>query len=148
MNHTARTIRPAQRGATLLVSLIMLVVLTLFAVAGFNLSSVNLKIASNFQQQRNVEMVVQQAIEQVLSTSTSFLTPTSQTITISGIAVTVAAPACHHTTTADGYEKNVGTSAPEDDVWELTASATDPFGGASATITQGVRLRMLPGNCL
>ena len=81
-----------QRGATLLVSLIMLVVLTMFAVTGFNLSSVNLKIAGNFQQQRYIEAVVQQAIEQVLNTGAAFsVTPAPQTITIDGIAVAVAA---------------------------------------------------------
>ncbi len=61
-----------QRGATLLISLIMLVILTLFALAGFNLSSVNLKIAGNFQNQKFMEAVALQAIERVISTPTAF----------------------------------------------------------------------------
>jgi Tfp pilus assembly protein PilX len=137
-----------QRGATLLVSLIMLVLLTMFAVAGFNLSSVNLKIAGNFQQLRNVEMAAQQAIEQVISKADSFTTPASQTITVNGIAVSVTVPVCYHSATAPEYELNYDTPAPQDNIWEFKATATDTLGGAKAAITQGVALRMLPGNCL
>ena len=82
-----------QRGATLLVSLIMLVVLTLFAVTGFNLSSVNLKIAGNFQQQRYLEASVQQAVEQFLSSPSGFaLVPAGQTYTVNGFSVAVSTP--------------------------------------------------------
>jgi hypothetical protein len=123
-------------------------VLTLFAVTGFNLSSVNLKIAGNFQQQRYVEAVVQQAIEQVLSTGTAFsVTPAAQTITIDGITVAVAAAKCNYYTTAAGYTKKIGELAPEDTEWEISASATDSYGSATAAITQGVRARLLAGNC-
>ncbi len=137
-----------QRGATLLVSLIMLVVLTMFAVTSFNLSSVNLKIAGNFQQQRYMEASVQQAIEQVISTSTAFnLTPATQTITVNGFDVAVTAPACNYYATATGYTKKIGELTPEDTDWEISASATDTLGGATATITQGLRMRLLAGNC-
>ncbi len=137
-----------QQGATLLVSLIMLVVLTLFAVAGFNLSSINLKIAGNFQQQKNVEMAVQQALTQAVSIVTTFTpTPTALSITVEGIPVSVSLPACLQSVAATGYELNVGTDTPENNVWELRAVGTDPLGGATAAITQGVRLRMLANNC-
>jgi len=42
-------LRKHQQGATLLVSLIILVVITMFAVTGINLSSVNLRIVGNAQ---------------------------------------------------------------------------------------------------
>jgi Tfp pilus assembly protein PilX len=137
-----------QRGATLLVSLIMLVVLTLFAITGFNLSSVNLKIAGNYQDQKEMEATVQQAIEQVISTPTAFsLTPTSQTITISGRTVTITAPKCNYTVTAKGYTKKIGEITPEDTDWEIRGSVADATSGAQAAIVQGVRIRLLPGNC-
>lgn len=137
-----------QRGATLLVSLIMLVVLTLFAITGFNLSSVNLKIAGNYQDQKEMEAIVQQAIEQVISTPTAFsLTPTSQTITISGRTVTITAPKCNYTVTAKGYTKKIGEITPEDTDWEIRGSVADATTGAQAAIVQGVRIRLLPGNC-
>jgi hypothetical protein len=137
-----------QRGATLLISLIMLVVLTMFALAGFNLSSVNLKIAGNFQIQRGMEAVAQQAIEQVLSTPTAFsLTPAAQTITVGGYNVAVSAPACNYYRTATGYGKDIETLAPEDTDWEVRAAVTDTLTGAQATITQGVLIRLPKGNC-
>lgn len=141
------TLPGRQRGATLLVTLIMLVLLTLFAISGFNLSSVNLKIAGNFQQQRYLEASLQQAIDQVISTSTIFTTPAAQTITVNGFTVSVTAPVCNYYATATGYSKRVGELAPEDTEWEMRASATDTLGGATGAITQGIRVRLLEGNC-
>ena len=151
-----------QRGATLLVSLIMLVVLTLFAVAGFNLSSINLKIAGNFQQQRLLEAVAQQEIEQIISTSTPFrsdVLPANQTLCANGSLgcasgynaggynVIVSAPKCNYWGTAKGYTKKIGELTPEDTDWELRAASTDALTGAQATVSQGVRMRLLAGNC-
>lgn len=56
-----------QQGATLFIALIMLVVLTLFAVTAINLSNTNLRIAGNMQARAEAEAAAQQAIEQVLS---------------------------------------------------------------------------------
>ena len=137
-----------QRGATLLVSLIMLVVLTLFAVAGFNLSSVNLKIAGNFQEQKLMEAVAQQAIEQMISTPTAFnLTPVATTLSVGGYTVNVGAPVCNYWVTAKGYTKKIGELTPEDTDWEVRAAVTSPTTGAQAAIVQGIRMRMLAGNC-
>jgi len=150
-----------QRGATLLVALIMLVVLTLFAVTMFNLSSVNLKIIGNFQQQRAVERVVQQAIEQVMSTVSAFnLTPAASDICINGTGSTSSActtsgghwvhidqPTCNYTTPAKGYTKKIGELTPEDTHWEVRASYTDSLTNAYAGIVQGVGVRLLAGNC-
>ena len=137
-----------QRGATLLVSLIMLVVLTLFAVSAFNLSSVNLKIAGNYQDQKEMEAIAQQAIEQVISTPTAFnIAPATQTITISGRNVAITKPKCNYYATAKGYTKKIGEVTPEDTDWEIRASVADATTGAQAAIVQGVRIRLLPGNC-
>ena len=145
-----------QRGATLLVSLIMLVVLTLFAVSGFNLSSVNLKITGNFQEQKLMEATAQQAIEQVISTPTAFsLTPVTQQICVNGAApgctggyvVDISAPVCNYTATAKGYTKQIGQLTPEDTDWELRATVSNAITGAGAAVTQGLRVRLLAGNC-
>lgn len=141
-----------QRGATLLVSLIMLVVLTLFAVTGFNLSSVNLRIAGNFQMQKTMEAAAQEAIEQVISSSASF-GGGSQTITVGTYNVTVTGlaagtgPKCNYAVTAKGYTKKIGELTPEDTDWELRAAVSDTSSGAQATLVQGVRVRLLSGNC-
>jgi Tfp pilus assembly protein PilX len=145
-----------QRGATLLVSLIMLVLLTLFAVSGFNLSSVNLRIAGNFQEQKSMEAIAQQAIEQVISTSTAFsLTPTAQTVCVNGVGVactggynvTVSAPVCNYWATAKGYTKKIGVLTPQDNDWQIRATVTDAATGAQAAINQGITIRQLAGTC-
>jgi Tfp pilus assembly protein PilX len=150
-----------QSGATLLVSLIMLVVLTLFAVTMFNLSSVNLKIVGNFQQQRATEAVVQQGIEQIMSTVSAFnATPAATNVCVNGTGTTSALcsasggywividqPKCNYTTAAKGYTKKVGELTPEDTNWEVRASFTDPLTKASVAIVQGLAVRMLAGNC-
>jgi len=90
-----------QRGAVLFVSLIMLVMLTLFALSSFNLSSINLRIAGNFQDQKRMEAVAQEAIERIISTRTAFsLTPAAQTVVIDGFTVSVSAPSCNYTSVA------------------------------------------------
>ena len=137
-----------QRGATLVISLVMLVVLTLFALAGFNLSSVNLKIAGNFQQQRFIETTLQQSIERYISSSSAFsLSPASASYTVNGISVTISTPVCMYYATAQGESKTLGTLAPEDTQWEVRASGTDTVSGATTSIVQGVQVRLLEGNC-
>ena len=58
-----------QRGATLVVALIMLVLLTLFAVSAMNTSMVNLKVVGNMQSRSGALAAAQQTIETVLSTT-------------------------------------------------------------------------------
>lgn len=150
--------RHAQRGATLLISLIMLVVLTLFAVSGFNLSSVNLKIAGNFQHQKYMEAVAQQGIEVALSHPDWFAWGAVQhscagagTLTpylcIGGFDVAVSVPLCNYTGPAEGYSLKVGVIVPDDNDWQVSANVIDTTTGAKATVYQGLRMRMLAGNC-
>lgn len=58
--------RKGQRGITLVVTLIMLVVLTLLVVSAIRFGNVNLKIASNVQSQSEATAATQVAIERVL----------------------------------------------------------------------------------
>jgi len=57
-----------QRGTTLVVALIMLVLLTLFAVSSLNTAKTNLKVVGNMQSKSEALNASQQAIESVLST--------------------------------------------------------------------------------
>ena len=140
--------RHRQQGATLIVSLVMLVVMTLFAVSAINLSSMNLKIVGNMQAQRLMEMAAQDAIERMLSSPTYYsLTPTAHSFTISGLTVSVSAPACVRNTPATGYTAIAGSILPEDNDWEFIATVTDGLTGAAMALHQGVRIRMLAGNC-
>src|SRR5262249_51976713 len=64
-----RFIVRAQRGAALVVSAIMLVLITLFALAVINMSTANLRVANNEQIKAQSVASAQQAIEQVASTN-------------------------------------------------------------------------------
>ncbi|ADE12391.1 PilX N-terminal domain-containing pilus assembly protein [Sideroxydans lithotrophicus] len=61
------TLRHKQHGATLLVALVMLVVLTLLVVSAIRSSTTNLRVAGNMQMQGEATASAQQAIEQVIS---------------------------------------------------------------------------------
>ena len=144
-----------QRGATLMITLVMLIILTLFAVTAFNLSGVNLKIVRNYQDQKSIEGVVQQAIEQIMSTVTIFTAPAASDVCVNGTGggctggylVHIDKPSCNYLTPASGYTKKVGELTPEDTNWQVRASYTDAFSKANVVIVQGVAVRLLAGNC-
>lgn len=71
MANNARRLR--QTGATLVISLLMLTVLTLLIVSAMRSSNSNLKIAGNMQVQSEAVAAVQQAIEQVIDVGTNEL---------------------------------------------------------------------------
>jgi type II secretory pathway pseudopilin PulG len=61
------TLEHRQRGATLIVALIMLVVLTLLSISAIRSSSTNLRIAGNMQMVGEATAAAQQAIETIIS---------------------------------------------------------------------------------
>lgn len=140
-----------QGGATLFVALIFLLIMTLFAVSSVNLSTVNFKIVGNMQAMKYMDAAAQDAIEQVLSDADNYTSPASQTITstVAGVdyTVNVAAPECIDNRVASGYSAVVDNIIPEDNTWEVVATVTDNATGATATVHQGVEIRMLAGNC-
>jgi len=70
--------RRTQAGATLLVSMIFLVVLTLIVVSAIKVTNINTKMAGNMQVQKESEAAAQKAIEDVISTNfTQLATPPS-----------------------------------------------------------------------
>jgi Tfp pilus assembly protein PilX len=143
----------SQRGATLFVALIFLLIMTLFAVSSINMSTVNLRIIGNMQAMKQMDAAAQDAIEQMLSNSNNFGTgvaASSVTSTVSGtdFTVNVSAPVCIDSRVATGYSAVVDNIIPDDNTWEIIAAVTDNVTGASATIHQGVEMRMLAGNCL
>jgi Tfp pilus assembly protein PilX len=129
-----------------MVSLVMLVMLTLFVVSSINLSSADLRIVGNLQSKRSMSNSAQQAIEQVISSIANFDAPLPQTVTVNGIPVSVSAAGCLGTSPATGYSA-VSNITIHDINWSLTATATDPITGATATVTQGVRIRMPTNYC-
>jgi len=66
-----------QKGATLIVGMIMLILISLLAVASFRLGKSDLQIVGNMQQRKQALSAAQQTIEQVISTIQFTTTPTN-----------------------------------------------------------------------
>lgn len=64
-----------ERGLTLVTALIMLVLLTLLALASFNLGNANLKVVGNMQQREQTVAAANQVLEETISTTKFFITP-------------------------------------------------------------------------
>ena len=56
-----------ERGATLLIVLVMLVVITLLAIAGMRMSNSSLQVVGNMQARKFAENVASQGVEDVLN---------------------------------------------------------------------------------
>lgn len=152
---------PSQRGATLLISLVMLVVITLFVVSGIRLANVNLKVVGNYQWQKFAETSTNDAIEQVVSDIANFSTSNpDKDICTNGLVVAVGGctttnprigsvkgARCLASTIASGYSKKVGELSPDDNIWLLTATLTDTTTKASVRIHRGITVRQLAGSC-
>lgn len=136
----------SQRGSVLVVCLVMLVLVTLFALSSVASSVVNLRIVGNSQSLKALEYSAVQAIEQVVSTLATFQSPSDQTVMVNGQPVAITAAACLTAVPASGYSALYALS-PEDTHWELQASATDPVTGANVAMTQGVKVRLNAGWC-
>jgi hypothetical protein len=67
--------RHQQQGATLIVALILLILLTLFAVSSFNLGKSSLQTVGNMQHRNEATAAAQQTLEEVISTTRLFQTP-------------------------------------------------------------------------
>jgi Tfp pilus assembly protein PilX len=142
--------RRPERGATLVVTLIMLVIMTLFAIAAVNLSGSNLKVIGNMQARTAAESAAQWAIEDTLSsinwfragyaTERSVVAPNGLTARVQGRSCKSATPVPDNT--------NQHPILPEETVWEFRVEVTDPQTNAKAVIWQGARIKMLAGNCL
>lgn len=138
----------SQRGATLFVVLVMLVVVTLLAIASIRMSGTSLLIVGNMQARRFVENNAQLAIEEVLNSIVPFNNPTAPvTVTApAGLSVTVGNRVCVQTSPAAGYSA-VAAISPEDNTWEFDVTVTDSFTGARARMVQGAKIRQLSGAC-
>ena len=87
--------RKNQQGATLLVGMIMMVVLTLLVVFSLRSGNTNLRIAGNMQAQAEVSAATQQVVEQVIeqikvTADLSLILAQSVPVTMGNVTYTVA----------------------------------------------------------
>jgi len=158
-----------QRGMTLLIALVMLVVLTLFAITAIRTGNIGLKIVGNQQAQKLMEAAALQAIEQVVSNLGNFDAVNLSTAAIAqricvnaatGFAIVRIPPlTCQSGTQVDVapvrciaskrslYDSLTQAMSTFDNTWEVVATVTDTNTGAKATFHQGVKMRMLANSC-
>jgi hypothetical protein len=148
----------SQRGATLVVGLIMLVLITLLVTSAFTLSTSGLKSVGNMQARDEAIAAGNKAIEQVVS-SPFTNSPAGETINVdlnndgrTDYVVVLNTPTCVSvaeipgTTVAPssislGSAFSTSTSNLYETIWDLDANVTDPNGsGAAVRVHQGVRV--------
>lgn len=167
--------RRDQRGITLFVALILLVMVTLLAVSSFRVSNTNLKVVSSMQGRNEALSAAQAAVEQVISSSTFTSNPTLVASTPVSVDLdgdgaaeyTVnmqPKPTCLRsrptpTSSLDPFNPNdkgcfgsvqygATTTNCAETLWELTATTKDPVTSAETTVRQGVSLRLEKGEAL
>ncbi|NVO04648.1 MAG: pilus assembly PilX N-terminal domain-containing protein [Rhodoferax sp.] len=110
-----------QRGATLVMAMIFVVIMALFATIAFNTSTGSMRVIGNMQARQEAISVAQKAIEQTIS-STDFATKPSTVaatpilVNIDGGAVTYVAsmlptPTCYRTKVIKTSELDLSSAA-------------------------------------
>ena len=148
--------RRAERGAALIVSLIMLTLITMMLASAFTLATTNSKSVINTQIRNEGIAAANAAIEQVVSSPFTDA-PTAESINIDinndGVidyTVSFAAPKCVSATTITPASLpisslSLGSSFASTStsyyqtVWDLDATVTDSASGASVHLHQGIR---------
>jgi Tfp pilus assembly protein PilX len=159
-----------QRGITLFVALVMLVMVTLLAVSSFRVSNTNLKVVASMQGKGEATSAAQAAIEQVLSSAAFAADPAA----VAAVPITVdmngdgkadysvdiqPKPACLKARPTNPAElditkdsdrpcfgtaligqANLATSCAET-IWEVSAKTKDTLTGAETLVRQGVSMR-------
>lgn len=142
-----------ERGATLIIALIMIVLISLIVLNAFTLSSSNFKSVSNMQRRDEAVAAANQAVEQVIGSDFTSM-PVAQTITVDldkddrpDYSVAVAVPTCLRAAQATaaapsdvelGGAMSAASSWNTD--WDLDATVTDAATGAQVRVRQGVRV--------
>ncbi len=156
--------RSGQRGITLIVGMIMLLLISILVTTTFTLSTTNAKSVGNMQFRDEAIAAANKGIEQTISTvlDTGFTTlPTAATSftldinndTRADYTISIAVPACVQSTTMTGSGGSGGSSASlgpsftapatyYNTLWEVVGTVTDALSGTSIEIHQGVRIAL------
>ena len=143
----------AQRGVTLVIGLIMLVLLTLMVTTAFTLSNTNLKSVGNMQSRDEAIAAANKAIEQVLS-SPFTAAPTAEEINVdinndntTDYVVSIATPVCIRasietsaTTSSITLGTGMSTVNSWNTIWDIEATVNDAKSGARTTVSAGTRV--------
>ena len=152
------TVLNKQRGSTLLVALVMLMLLTLIAFAAMNASTTSIQVVGNAQFREEANAAAQQASEGVISNNFT-VNPASSVVTVNvggtNYVAAVAVPKCISsmpisndeldTSNAEDMNCSHGIDQPPQcnkQMWEVNATVNDSDTGASTNVHQGVSVRV------
>lgn len=162
-----------QQGSTLIISLIMLVLLTMFALSAINLTNVNLRISGNLQVQEESRTLAQQAIDEILNRDFTVYT-TSSGLKNQGSYVVTTSKTCSVNTPIKNSQldpsnaldkpcfgsgaaqntgiffsgsssSNVANAWCANQQWDISAQVTDSRTSSNLTLHQGTALRVTTG---
>lgn len=145
---------PSQRGAALVVGLIMLVLITVMLISALVMSTSGFRSVSNMQFREEAIAAANRAIDQVIS-SPFMLTPEAETISVDidndgdeDYSVDIDEPVCISATQAFGADPSslqvspaLTVSSTWNTVWDIraTVNADENAGGAAIVVRAGVR---------
>ena len=144
----------SQRGITLLIGLIMLILITLTVVTAFKFSNVNSKAVGNMQVKNEANAAANIAIEQVLSSSFTDDPVAEPKLEVDlnhdgnvDYTVSVSKPKCVRAAIDSAGAKSslsLGSEMTSQDswntVWEIEAEVDDTKTGAKTSVSSGVRV--------
>jgi hypothetical protein len=152
MSH--RQLRP-ERGAALVVGMIMLVLITLMLITALNLGITNFRAVGNMQFRDEATAAANQAIEQVIS-SPFTAAPAAETVNVDidddgnpDYVVEIAVPECILASQAFSADPSsvslppsMSLSSTWNTVWDLdaTVNGSGNVGGAAVRVRSGVRV--------
>ena len=142
-----------QRGAVLIVALMMLLVMTTLGVSTITSTNISLQLVQSQQRQQEASQAAQNSINYLLSDIDYYVngdfTLSFPTNVSNGMTVTVNGLQCLLQATPAGCSLLEGSSAPchPEYYWEADVSVTDTVSGASSNIVEGFKFRYLEGYC-
>jgi Tfp pilus assembly protein PilX len=137
-----------QRGTTLIVALMMLLVITLLGIASIRMSGSSMMVVGNMQARKFTENLAFQAIEETMSSIAPFndrlllVQPAQPAL----VTISVSPRSCVFSVPATGYSA-VAALTPEDNIWEFAVTVDDSLTGARTRMVQGAKIRQLAGAC-
>lgn len=143
-----------QRGATLAIALIMLMMLTLMISGTTSLTTSNSVAVNNMQVREEAIASANAVLEQIIGSDFT-AAPAAQDLTIdinndsvTDYTVAIAEPVCMRATQASTTSLSsaslsaMSSQGSWNTMWELTATVNDVVTGASARVRAGVRVML------
>lgn len=145
-----------QRGSTLIIGLIMLLLFTLMISSAFTMNASNVKAVGNMQSRDEAIAAANAAIERVVSLNFTSLTAAQpyefdfdQDVTTPSYQATVTVEGCRRATPApvdeallSGVSSGIPSTSGFYTLWELKSVVADEVSGAAVTVRHGVRKYM------